>query len=155
MRREALSHAVVSGFCYDCLMERSLQERIALRIARSKRDVFLTRDFGDLSDEDQVIRALRALMAQRSVVRLGKGVYAKARASRISGRAVLANAGGFQAVVQEALTRLGVKWEPTEAQRAYADNRSTQIPVNPVVRVVGRFDRKMRYGNSELVVERA
>ncbi len=62
-------------------MKRSLRDRVATRIARSQRDVFLTRDFADLSDEDQVIRALRSLVTQRSLVRLGKGVYAKARAS--------------------------------------------------------------------------
>lgn len=135
-------------------MKRSLQGRIATRIARSKRDVFLTRDFTDLSDEDQVIRALRFLVTQRSLVRLGKGVYAKARASRISDRPVLANAGGFQLVAQQALTRLGVRWQPTDAQRAYAEDRSTQVPVNPVVKVTGRFARKLRYANSELLIER-
>ncbi|MBK9657508.1 MAG: hypothetical protein IPO66_19565, partial [Rhodanobacteraceae bacterium] len=135
-------------------MKRSLRDRVATRIARSQRDVFLTRDFADLSDEDQIIRALRALVTQRSLVRLGKGVYAKARASRISGRPVLANAAGFQLVAQEALTRLGVKWQATDAQRAYAEGRSTQVPVNPVVKVVGRFARKLRYGNSVLLIER-
>jgi len=28
------------------------------------------------------------------------------------------------------------------------------VPVNPVVRVKGRFSRKLRYGNTELVLER-
>jgi hypothetical protein len=32
--------------------------------------------------------------------------------------------------------------------------RSTQIPVNPVLRVKGRFRRHMHYGNAELVLER-
>jgi hypothetical protein len=132
----------------------SLQTRIANRLARSSRDVFLTRDFAGMSGEDQIIRALRALVAERKLLRLGKGVYAKARPSQLSGRPVLANPGGFQAVAQQALTRLGVKWSPTQAQRAFAESRSTQIPVNPVVRIDGRFARKLRYGNSELIVER-
>jgi hypothetical protein len=131
-------------------MKKTLLERVTTRIARSKRDVFLTRDFADLSDEDQVIRALRSLVTQGALVRLGKGVYAKARASRISGRPVLANAGGFQVVAQQALTRLGVKWQATDAQRAYAEGRSTQIPANPVVKVTGRFARKLAYGGNEL-----
>src|ERR1700732_1063838 len=48
----------------------------------------------------------------------------------------------------------GVKWEPTEAERAYNEGRSTQVPINPAVRVRGRFSRQLRYGNTELVLER-
>jgi hypothetical protein len=47
-----------------------------------------------------------------------------------------------------------VKWEPTESERAYNEGRSTQIPVNPVLRVKGRFSRRLKDGNSELVLER-
>lgn len=132
----------------------SLQQRIASRVGRCRRDVFLTRDFAAFSDEDQVIRALRKLVAERKLVRLGKGVYAKARPSSLSGRAVLANPDGFLSVAHQALGRLGVEWEPTQAQRDFAASRSTQIPVNSVVKVKGRFSRKLRYGANELVIER-
>lgn len=131
----------------------TLQQRIASRVDRSRRDVFLTRDFAQLSGEDQVIRALRKLVGERKLLRLGKGVYAKARPSNLSGRAVLANPAGFLPVAQQALERLGVEWEPTQAQRDFAANRTTQIPVNPVVKIKGRFARKLRYGSNELVVE--
>ena len=47
-----------------------------------------------------------------------------------------------------------MSWEPTEAERAYNEGRSTQVPVNPVVRVTGRFSRRLRDGKVELVVER-
>jgi hypothetical protein len=47
-----------------------------------------------------------------------------------------------------------VTWEPTEAERAYDERSSTQVPVNPVVRVKGRFSRRLRHGNLELVLER-
>jgi hypothetical protein len=50
--------------------------------------------------------------------------------------------------------KLGVTWEPTEAERAYNEGRLTQVPVNPVVRVKGRFSRRLRDGNLELVLER-
>jgi hypothetical protein len=42
----------------------------------------------------------------------------------------------------------------TESERAYNEGRSTQVPVNPVVRVKGRFRRQLRYGKAELVLER-
>jgi hypothetical protein len=61
---------------------------------------------------------------------------------------------GFIGAARQALTKLGVRWEPTEAERAYNEERSTQIPVNPVVRIKGRFSRRLRDGTTELVVER-
>jgi hypothetical protein len=44
--------------------------------------------------------------------------------------------------------------EPTEADRAYAERRSAQVPVNSAERVTGRFSRQLSYGNTELVIER-
>ena len=55
---------------------------------------------------------------------------------------------------RQALDKLGVDWEPTEAERAYNEGRSTQVPVNPVVRVKSRFSRQLRYRDTELVLER-
>lgn len=97
---------------------------------------------------------MRRLVKDRKLVRLGKGVYAKARTSSLSGRPVLANPEGFLSVAQEALERLGVEWEPSQAQRDFAAGRSEQIPVNSVVKVKGRFSRKLRFGGNELVIER-
>ena len=66
----------------------------------------------------------------------------------------LQSSNGFISAARQALDKLGVKWEPAEAERAYNERRSTQVPVNPVVRVKGRFSRQLRYGKSELVLER-
>jgi hypothetical protein len=117
-------------------------------------DVFLPREFADLGGEDQVLRALRTLVRDKRLVRLGYGVYGRAVVSRLSGEALLYSPNGFTGAACQALTKLGVKWEPTEAERAYNEGRSTQIPVNPVVRVKGRFSRQLRDGNTELVLER-
>ena len=144
----------VGFLLYNQVMKASLKTQVIQRVSRSRRDVFLTRDFLDLSGMDQVIRALRLAVREGKLVRLGKGIYAKARASSISGRPVLANAAGFQAVAQEALTRLGVNWQPSDAQVAYQQGLSTQIPVNTVVKVRGRFSRKLQFGKNELRLER-
>lgn len=134
---------------------KTLREKIEARMARRRgEDVFLTREFTDLGGEDQVLRALRGLMRQGHLVRLGYGVYGRAFKSRLSGKPVLQSSNGFISAARQALDKLGVEWEPTEAERAYNEGRSTQLPVNPVVRVKGRFSRQLRYGNSELVLER-
>ena len=133
---------------------KTLRGRIETRIARKRDDVFLTREFRDLGGEDQVLRVLRTLVREKRLVRLGYGVYGRATVSRLSGAPILNSPNGFAGVARQALTKLGVKWEPTEAERAYNEGRSTQVPANPVVRVRGRFSRQLRYGNTELVLER-
>jgi ferredoxin-NADP reductase len=134
---------------------KTLRDRIEDRIARKKGDaVFLPREFADLGGEDQVLRALRRLTEDGSLVRLGYGVYGRAVKSRLSGEPMLCSPNGFTGAARQALDKLGVAWEPTEAERAYNEGRSTQVPVNPVVRVKGRFRRQLRYGNAELVLER-
>jgi hypothetical protein len=135
--------------------QKTLRERIEGRIARRQgEDVFLPREFADLGGEDQVLRALRDLVREKRLVRLGYGVYGRAVVSRLSGEPLLYSANGFLGAARQALTKLGVTWEPTEAERAYNEGRSTQVPVNPVVRVKGRFSRRLRDGNLELVLER-
>jgi hypothetical protein len=47
-----------------------------------------------------------------------------------------------------------VTWEATDAEQSYNEGRSTQVPLNPVVRVKGRFSRRLREGNLELLLER-
>ena len=131
----------------------TLREKIEARItSRPGEDVFLPREFHDLGGEDQVLRVLRTLVQEKRLVRLGYGVYGRAVVSRLSGDPVLFAQNGFQGAVCQALTKLGVTWEPTEAEIAYNEGRSTQVPVNPVVRVKGRFSRRLSDGNRELVL---
>jgi hypothetical protein len=53
------------------------------------------------------------------------------------------------------LTKLNVPWEPTTAERAYNEGRSTQVPITPRVRLGNtRFTRKLRYNSMELTFER-
>ena len=131
-----------------------MRDRIEARIARRRDAVFLTREFRDLGGEDQVLRALRELVRDKRLLRLGYGVYGRALVSRLSGAPVLDSPHGFAGAARQALTKLGVKWEPSAAEQAYNQGHSTQVPVNPVVRVEGRFSRQLRYGNTELVIER-
>jgi hypothetical protein len=151
-------HILVSGFCRYLMMRRrnrkTLRDKIEALIARRGDDVFLTREFGHLGGEDQIIRALRELVREGRLIKLGYGVYARAEQSSLSGRPVLAARNGFVGASREALTKLGVEWEPTEAERALHGDRFTHVPANSVVRVKGRFARRLGYGSSTLVVER-
>jgi len=132
----------------------TLRAKVEKRIAERRDDVFLPREFRDLGGEDQVLRALRSLVAEGQLLRLGYGVYGRAETSRLSGEPILAASGGFIGAARQALDKLGVDWEPTEFERAYNEGRSTQIPVNPAVRLKSRFVRRLRYQNAELRLER-
>lgn len=135
--------------------QKTLREKVEARIARRRgEDVFLPREFRDLGGEDQVLRVLRGLVREKRLVRLGYGVYGRAVVSRLSGEPILYSPNGFLGAARQALNKLGVAWEPTDAEKAYNEGRSTQVPVNPVVRVKGRFSRRLSDGSRELVVER-
>jgi hypothetical protein len=135
--------------------QKTLREKIEQRIARKTGDdVFLPREFYKLGGEDQVLRALRGLVRDGRLVRLGYGVYARAIVSRLSGEPLLHARNRLSGAARQALDKLGVPWEPTESERAYNEGRSTQIPVNPVLRVKGRFSRRLKDKDRELVLVR-
>jgi hypothetical protein len=90
-----------------------------------------------------VLRVLRSLMREGRLVRLGYGVYRRAITSNLSAEAILYRSNGFIGAARQALNKLGVKWEPTEAERAYNEGRSTQVPVHAVLRVRGRFSGQL------------
>jgi hypothetical protein len=74
--------------------------------------------------------------------------------SRLNGEPLLYSPNGFPGAARQALTKLGVSWEPAEAERAYNEGRSIQVPVNPLVRVKGRFSRRLSDGKLELMLAR-
>lgn len=118
-----------------------LQPKIIAKIARSKQEVFLRADFADLAGYDQVGRVLRQLITEGQLIKIGYGLYAKARLNRINGEPMPSAPGGFCQVAQEALTRLGVAWSPGPATLAYQSGASTQVPANAEVVIQGRFSR--------------
>lgn len=61
--------------------------------------------------------------------------------------------GDFGQACTEALTKLGVDWEPGSAEQAYNAGLSTQVPVRTIVRLKSRFRGYLNYGNRKLTVE--
>lgn len=132
----------------------SIQARIDERLAASSDDVFLTREFNDLGDKRQVLRALSKTVAGGKLIRLGYGVYGRAERSSLSGQPMLAAPQGFVGASRQALDKLGICWEAGQWEQAYNAGQTTQVPVNAVVRIKGRFNRRLAYGGRPLVVER-
>lgn len=130
---------------------KSIKDRVGLRISRSSKTVFLRENFLDLGGYDQVGRALGALAVERQITRIGYGVYAKMIKTR-RGNSILANRGGFKGATREALNILGVVWEASRAEKDYNEGRTTQVPANSAIQIKQRFSRKMKYGSQELKV---
>lgn len=132
----------------------SLKSKVSTKISRSKREVFLRSDFKSLAGYDQIGRALRQLAVEGFLLKIGYGLYAKARPNRITGKPMLSAEGGFSQVAQEALSRLGVKWQPSKTVQAYQAG-STQIPANAEVIILERFNRRIGTDKFELQMAQA
>ena len=53
---------------------KTLEKRISYRIERGKNEVFIRKDFEDLSDYVQVGRVLRQLVSEGKLIRIGYGL---------------------------------------------------------------------------------
>ena len=130
----------------------TLETRLLKRIDRKRGDVFLRADFDDLGGYDQVGRALRQLVREGRLVKVGQGLYARARPSITSGAPV--PVGGLSAL-KAALRRVGVETLPSRLEQAYNAGDTTQVPTGRVVGVSRRVRRKIGYGGFSLSFERA
>src|SRR5262249_6343865 len=112
---------------------RNVEMKVEKRIARKRGDVFLRADFADLGSYDQVGRALRDLVDQSKLVKIGKGLYARASKSPFDGCTIPIKS--LQQLTAEALGRLGVKTTLTRFERDYNEGRTTQVPVGRAIGV--------------------
>lgn len=132
----------------------TLDQRLKAKIRKSNRSVFLRQDFEQLGGYDQVGRALRHLVEQGRLVKVGQGLYAKARPNKITGKPMLSAPGGFDQVSKEALRLLKVDWQPSRSEQRYQSG-STQIPANTVVYAKNGINRTIAFGPYKLIVESA
>lgn len=130
----------------------TLETRILKRIDRKRGDVFLRADFEDLGGYDQVGRILRGLVKRGRLVRIGQGLYARARPSLTGGEPVPARG---LASLKEAPARVGIETVPTRFDQNYDAGRTTQVPTGRRVGVTRRVRRKIGYGGIFLSFERA
>lgn len=114
--------------------------------------VVLRKDVKSLGSARQVSRALKALVEDRELVKLGLGIYAKARPSEYLDYPVIQS--GFTEACIEVLERFNVNWEPGQAIKEYNEGKSQQVPARFEVRLKSRFRRKISYRNQKLRIER-
>ncbi|AUG98357.1 S-adenosylhomocysteine hydrolase [Prodigiosinella confusarubida] len=123
---------------------------IQSRLKRSKRYVFTRDDFKDIGSYGQVGKVLRSLVKDGLLLKVGYGIYTKARRNSITGNIMPAAPGGSSAVIIEVLDRLNVPYRFVGATAAYNSGKSTQIPVSLEIETSSRFKRVLIVGSSNL-----
>lgn len=134
-------------------MRKTLEYKIRKRISLMRGKVFVREDFADLGGYDQVGRALRSLIKKGTIVKIGYGLYVKAKASSITGETI--PQAPLPILAREALVKLGIQTAPSRAEEAYNSGRSTQVPTGRVIAIEGRFHRKIGYNGAYVSYEAA
>ncbi len=132
---------------------RTLEKKIQYRIKRQKDSVFVLNDFLDLSDKNQIMRALKNLINKALLVKIGQGLYARARISTVTNNPIPEK--DISSLAIEALKKLKVKVLPSQYDIMYETKGSTQIPTGRVITVKGRVSRKIRFNESYIKYARA
>src|SRR3990167_6289007 len=130
----------------------SLKFEVLERIQQMSGNVVLREDIEDMGSSRQISRCFKDLVDMGKLIKIGYGIYAKTYVSEYINRPVIK--AGFDQVCKEALTKLGVAWEPGSAEQAYNAGLSTQVPVRTVVQLKSRYRGHLNYGNRKLIVEK-
>ncbi|MDN5753060.1 MAG: hypothetical protein L0H15_07240, partial [Nitrosospira sp.] len=126
--------------------------KVSARIARKNNAVFVRKDFEDLGGYDQIGRILRQLATAGKLVRIGYGLYAKAKRSTLTGTVVPILP--LPTLAKEALGRLGVEIGTSQLEKNYNASITTQVPTGRKIAIKGRVSRKIGYNGAYASYER-
>jgi len=132
-------------------IKQTLEGKILYRIRRSKKCAFLPPDFFDLSDRDQVGRVLRNLTRKGILLKVGQGIYARSKRSRLTNNFILEK--DLRSVALDALEKLKIKVVPTRYENAYNSGQTTQVPTGLVIGVKSRISRMIGYNGKNIKYE--
>ncbi|MDN5214693.1 DUF6088 family protein [Fulvivirgaceae bacterium BMA12] len=133
-------------------IKQTLEGKMRYRIKRGRDSVYIPSDFFDLSDRDQVGRVLRQFIKKGMLIKLGQGIYARAKLSSLTGKPVPEK--DLRSLALEALKKLGIKTAPSSQEQAYNRGQSTQVPTGRVIGVRDRISRTIGYNGRFIKYER-
>ena len=131
----------------------TIGDAIEKKVRRSKRNVFLRKDFAALGSYDAIGRALKQKTEDGKLVQIGYGLYAKAQISPFTGKPTPII--GIKRLATEALDRLGKKVSTSSIEEAYNSGRSTQVPTGRTIAVEDRVRRRIGYDGNYVLLQRA
>ena len=131
----------------------NLEARIKQVIQRSHSPVILRAELRSLGSSSQLSVVLRALQDKGVLVRIGVGIYAKAKLSVLSGKPIPVSP--IEVLAPLALQKLGVKVQAPRRVREYNSGATTQIPLGLVLNVGRRrITRTIGFNGKILEYER-
>lgn len=133
------------------IAEQSVRYQVLEYIKRQQSNIILRDDLKNIAEPRQISRALNSLVQEGKIAKLAYGIYSKLAYSNITQRPYLP--AGLVSLAREALTRLNIPWELSDAETAYNQGLSQQIPANPATKLQGRFRRKLSYNGIEVRFE--
>lgn len=104
----------------------SVKQRLLRSVAARSGEVVLRRNLARFGSQAQISRALKQLVDEGKLVRIGSGVYAKAAPGPLSGLPMARKPLG--ALAAETFDQLGITWQQGAAQRRYNSGATTQVP---------------------------
>lgn len=132
----------------------NITERIRRSVCNRADLVFRPADFMPFGSEASVKRALKELTDLGVLVRLGVGIYAKAKPSVISGKPIPIQP--LEVLGPQALSKLGVRLKESVQTANYNSGRSTQVPTGLVINIgKQRISRKIGFNGRFLQYQHA
>jgi hypothetical protein len=132
----------------------NITDRIRRSIKNRADLVFRPADFLPFGSEASVKRALKDLTDLGVLVRLGVGIYAKAKTSVISGKPIPIQP--LEVLGPQALNKFGVRLKESNQTADYNSGRSTQLPTGLVINIgKQRISRKIGFNGKFLKYEHA
>ena len=131
----------------------TLAYKISARMTRKTSSIFVREDFEDLGGYDQIGRILRNFINAGKIIKIGYGLYAKAKKSSLTGKIV--PVAPLPTLAKQALERLGVETALSRLEKDYNAGRTTQVPTGRLIAVKGRVSRKIGYGGVYISYEPA
>lgn len=125
--------------------------KVLQKIQSKRRDVILWSDLNELGSSRQISRALKDLVEDGRLVKIGRGIYAKSNISKYIDEPVINI--GFEAACLQALKRLNIEWELSQFIKDYNEGKTQQVPAQLEIRLKSRFRRKLEYAGNTFKFE--
>jgi hypothetical protein len=108
-----------------------LEGKIIRSIRQRKSVVILRSEVAPLGSPAQVSQVLTKLVGNGKLVCVSKGVYAKTRINRFTGK--LTPAATFESIAAETFRKLRINVSPGQLAREYNAGKTEQVPMDGVV----------------------
>lgn len=129
-----------------------IEERILRSISMRKEKIILRSDVSRFGSASSVSNALSGLIKKGKIVRIGSGIYAKARINKYTNTPT--PDGVFEDLAVESLNKLGFSVKLGEPVNIY-NNGCTQVPATISFNVNKATSRKIQFADQKVVYEKS